>query len=307
MRRALPSVVILENVSNLGKQDSPNMAFLWKSFDALGYSGACDLFKSTAFRLPQTRERIYIVLLNREAFQYSTSVATKKARTMLADAQKLQMPMEPLGKFLVQDDHPRVCGERERRMEAAQGDNKNMTGWKDTHKAFLANKGWTLQLTIAPPEVRDSPDWSLLPSREREVLGFHIASATEKDLLTCLDLTPRIDRTSCGRFGQVPTLTSSSKIWLHSVQDEPGGDTRLVNRLMIGYEMMLLQGFPGTVIDKSRNLVKDSTLADLAGNAFSAPVFLAVLHGLYSNLDEPKKRENAAPDFEDVLSMLAED
>ena len=53
---------------------------------------------------------------------------------------------------------------------------------------------------------------------------------------------------------------------------------------MLGYESMLLHGFPKEVLDEERlaqHGIKDQTLQDLAGNAFSCPVIALILISLF--------------------------
>ena len=143
IRRAMPHIIVLENVSSLVKADSSNLEYLWMTFDEIGYAGAERLMKSSSFRLPQSRERVYFVLLNRNSFGYNSSEAVQKASSMLEDALKLATDMEPLGNFLLPANSARVLAERERRTAAARSvkvvpgktGEKRSDSWVDTHQA----------------------------------------------------------------------------------------------------------------------------------------------------------------------------
>ena len=74
-------------------------------------------------------------------------------------------------------------------------------------------------------------------------MGFAIAGNEGKEQeLTTIDINPRIDRLCRGWDGVVPTLTSSSKNFILKVPDLQ--KHRVVNRLMLGYEALGLQGCP---------------------------------------------------------------
>ena len=109
----------------------------------LGYAGACELFKPIEFRLPQTRERVYFVLLRLDTFNYSAAQAEAKGRAMMRDALGFRQPMEPIERFLFDCKDPVVLAERERRRLAASGDHKGPPTWKETHIAHMSQKGFS--------------------------------------------------------------------------------------------------------------------------------------------------------------------
>jgi hypothetical protein len=97
--------------------------------------------------------------------------------------------------------------------------------------------------------VKDSEWYHFITARERECLGYALQGAAAKNLnLTCVDLGPRIDRLAEGRDGKVPTLTTGSKLWMCRVakdsQHQASTETFVGNRLLLGFEALMLQGFP---------------------------------------------------------------
>jgi hypothetical protein len=100
----------------------------------------------------------------------------------------------------------------------------------------------------------------------------------------------------------VPTLTPGAKTWLFEH-----------NRVLLGYEALRLQGFPVTLIDSSYEQPSDPMMGDLAGNAFSATVVLAVTLGVLCNIGvfRPKPQLPTAHDQDitaamDLMSAAAE-
>eukprot|EP00972_Heterocapsa_arctica_P039584 5831177-Heterocapsa_arctica.AAC.1 len=71
----------------------------------------------------------------------------------------------------------------------------------------------------------------------------------------------------------VPTLTPGGKTWIYDK-----------NRVLLGWEALRLQGFPVTLIDSSYEQPSDPMMGDLAGNAFSATVVLAVTLGVLCHI-----------------------
>eukprot|EP00972_Heterocapsa_arctica_P021363 3145544-Heterocapsa_arctica.AAC.1 len=71
----------------------------------------------------------------------------------------------------------------------------------------------------------------------------------------------------------VPTLTPGGKTWLFER-----------DRLLLGYEALRLQGFPVSLVDSSYEQPSDPMMGDLAGNAFSATVVLAVTLGVFCHI-----------------------
>ena len=83
------------------------------------------------------------------------------------------------------------------------------------------------------------------------------------------------------------------------------------HRLTLGREAMLLQGWP-IAARQYRSLLggpeQESLLQSLAGNAFSAPVVLAVAVGLFFAADWNEAKEEAithGPDSSLALGLLA--
>jgi len=82
------------------------------------------------------------------------------------------------------------------------------------------------------------------------------------------------------------------------------------NRIKIGYEMMLHQGMPmQRILDRSKvdvSQVNDKFLADLAGNAFCAPVYTAALLATLLALPSEVRRDESDEDSRFVETLESE-
>ena len=63
-----PRVVVLENVDGLA-QASTSFDYLWNEFASMGYHGSYAHFNSKDFGLPQSRARIFMVLIDMHFFR----------------------------------------------------------------------------------------------------------------------------------------------------------------------------------------------------------------------------------------------
>jgi hypothetical protein len=175
--RAKPSVIILENVDEMTKPDSPNVRYLWTAFENVGYGGSSKCFSTADYHLPQRRTRVFFVMLNCEAFGYTLDEAGSTAATMLNTTELFKCKSAPtLKEFLLPDSSPRVVAELGRRLANIESRPQNKTygpqSWQQHHAAFLSAKGFTWQQVLPPAATRDSEWYKLLPAREKDVLGF---------------------------------------------------------------------------------------------------------------------------------------
>ena len=131
---------------------------------------------------------------------------------------------------------------------------------------------------IPPSNVRTSPWFELLPSREKEIIGYHITQAKIKHTaLVGFEASQRIDRTSISHDGVVNALTPGNIIWLVEDFCLDAGNMKS-NRLVIGNEALSLQGFPTAWIANTPEDLRpsDPQQMDLAGNAFTSTIIMAI-------------------------------
>ena len=154
--------------------------------------------------------------------------------------------------------------------------------------------------------VAASPWYDCMPPREKEVLNY--ATTVFKPLLS-VECGQRIDRATIRQKGPLATVTPGSKTFLFHPMAE-GSSKVPLNRFMLGFESLRLQGFPTEVMDKfpMEEQCTDPQMQDMAGNAFPGTVVLAILLSVYKHLPprvscvEPQQ---GADDMGDVMSLFA--
>ena len=314
---ARPRVVIAENVDDF-KEGSANAEFFWSAFQQIGYFnmkynkqihhsivqcftfqfsnfkfqktvsnqlcrcryvGHSTVFKSSDYGSPQHRVRRYFVLVDLVAFDLDEEAAVKLAASMLEAATWCKCPVFPLSRFMLDNDDEYVTAEFARRRDAATGDSTKNTKWHATHDAFLAGRGLSRTRLVPTNDISSSEWFVLLRSREKECLAFAV---TQSPNATSIDVNPRIDRLCIGKEFCLPTLTTNCAHWMRQQDGQKLGKgfkkINFDNRFMLGKEMLSVQGFPTKWLQNAT--FSDRLLADLAGNAMTMQVIMAVTLGI---------------------------
>lgn len=224
-----------------------------------------------------------------------TSDIIKRTQNM-----KLEAPI-PLEKFLFDAEDP-CCTAALGKLQCVKARSverpaKNQT-WRTKTKQACDDIGVRYSSLRAPPEVAASPWFSSLTLREQQGL----AVACEKARLTgaemtSLDTTPCVRR-MCGAKGAVlHTLVPEARVCLFAP---------LVSefRVMTGMEAMRITGFGDDVLRSflASNVVPvdvDRLFFDMAGNAFSGNVILAITISILISLTTQHKRDGDGCDFSD--------
>ena len=173
---------------------------------------------------------------------------------------------------------------------------------QETHKAFLATRGLSRQRVIPTKDVNQSEWFGILPTREKECLGYSVIAEPEA---TSFDLNPRIDRLCFGRNFLMPTLTTEAKHWMRQGLGQEGFDNKkFSNRLMLGIEMLAVQGYPTEWLSRLKGPgFTDCCYGDLAGNAMTMQVILAVTFGVFMNMPE-LKIEDDGQNIDDIMKLM---
>lgn len=291
-----PVVCLLENVEEMGRDEdkSDNVAFFFEKLEEHGYVVASHVFDTADFGLPQHRKRAWQIALCAHAFENPEEAQTA-ARAMMSVAKGFSMEKPwSLERFLLPEDHPAVQAELARKTNA--GNPGNGENWKQRHKDFFQKKGIAWNLLQLPPEIMASPWISRLTARERETLAYGLMVAEQKQFSLCsaaekktneakeagapaalaVDVSQRIDRCRIAVGSVFHTMVPGQKTWI--ITKNSNGLIEK-NRLLLGCEALALQGFPLTASSFS-----EGQQQDLAGNAFSATIVLALLLGVYIHL-----------------------
>lgn len=302
VHQARPMTVLLENVDGiLQPHCAENLDYLWKSLSEVGYAGASKVFKTKEYGIPQERTRAFFLVLDCAALGYSAAEARNKAFEALEFAETFQVEALPLRKFLLSSDDAKVRGELERRQQSALGDSS--ATWVDMHKEFFKSKGISYQ-HIKPSRDLSQNEWfSMLPMREKECLCWGLSRPLKEaaTVLTCIDVTQRIDRQICSWDFHLPTLTPGSKLWLASCDADDRKENSNPKRFLTGWEALQAQGYPMAWLQGLE--FSDPQMADLAGNAFTSTILLALEMSIVINIDPRATTENPAP-MDTMQSMI---
>ena len=150
--------------------------------------------------------------------------------------------------------------------------------------------------------------WPLEPTKDLAVNPWYFTQCDrEQELLIKFEREQQEFGDSSQSWGRAretqskvcPTLLPGSHLWASCLQ-----------RYLIGRDAMALQGFPVTKM-KAHGTFSESQLADLAGNAFSVPVSLAVDLAILFNVRYSKARkEDLNTDLDTsaaLINLLAAD
>lgn len=140
-----------------------------------------------------------------------------------------------------------------------------------------------------------------LPQRDQEILSLraHIQSKKDGilDLSTVLrdrvvDTSQSVNRSSISGQQLTNTLTPGGSFWLGTHK-----------RMLLGREMLSLQGFPWPCFDKFDNHT-EHLMADLAGNAMSGPCVMAAFLGLFVAVLRLSNSSIEEAELDELLSSL---
>ena len=107
----------------------------------------------------------------------------------------------------------------------------------------------------------------------------------------------------CRSITIAPCMTPHQKLWIH----KPDGQ----ERLLLGREALVLQGFPVRLVEEQLDQQTDAFQHDLAGNAMSFLVLLAVAQSAFASLHWRKQSESdqdlgsiSLPDADEAVGLL---
>ena len=138
--------------------------------------------------------------------------------------------------------------------------------WKDQIRQLLDSKGISASQVVAPPEVTNSPWFSVLPKREQHLIATNM---TIQPAATSFDASQMPNRCFVGFHNVLNTVATGAHIW-----DVKG------NRLLLGRELLNAHGIPYEFTEPEvlqEASLTDRNLVELAGNSFAGNVFAAVL------------------------------
>ncbi|KAI1105346.1 hypothetical protein F4804DRAFT_350865 [Jackrogersella minutella] len=292
VRTYRPKVVILENVQQAPWKETEKV---W--FPFLGYTAFFIKLDTKDFYIPQTRNRGYLIALDRKVFGDMAEEIGKDWNELL----KITLPRRasaPINDWLLPAAHPLTERARQDDSEKALGPavDPEWARAKAIHVRTRKNEGLGLSRPITQWDVKngqpyDRMDRSVTRSQANRVLDCieinHLRAETKglpirgvyytfdsKFKNRINDLSQNIDRSAGGGppFGMTGCLTPNG---IHFMPDQ--------SRMVTGYEALALQGLPLHRLEFATETQEQ--LRDLAGNAMSTTVVGAVMLALFEAIN----------------------
>ena len=141
--------------------------------------------------------------------------------------------------------------------------------WPALMAQFCMERNVLVSKCKVPPVVKNSPWFDLLPPREQQAMAVHLTMRPDTETI---DLTHSINRIRPRSSRDFATILPGSRLLVKI----PDGSFRVFT----GCERMMLQGFHPDVVKHGLmkgNPLTDAIMRDMAGNAFCAPIPMAIL------------------------------
>ena len=278
MQAHRPPFLVWENVPDIVEAcDGNNIAHLVHTVSAIGYVTAFRVLCSDSYLLPQRRRRCYGICALVDDTGLSNRGAQAMVEGMMQTVESLSFPKPvPIEQFLLKPDDAHVKAELARvqsaKPSATAKDDKTKV-WRQHTQAACRKRRLDYDTLALPEQMMESEAMRQLSEREQKGLAFWMR--VERDKVTSLDVSPSLFRMARGHSGLFPTLCPGSKVVLIEQK-----------RVLTGLESLTLQGFPPSLLKQyarersdrsSGGVAPDVLMGDLAGNAYSGTVILAVL------------------------------
>lgn len=275
-----PACYLGENAEELAVRAHASYHMFQEMLLKRNYVGDVFLLNASDFGSAARRPRGWIVAFHMD----KCGINAEEGRVILSNihafVQKMKTGSTDFHDRMLDNTHPLVLQELARRQCSRK---EETSGWESRFVAHLRKTGTSMSDCYPPALVRASPWYSTIPDRGQQTMGYLIKMIPDWSVV---DSSQDIRRPYHSSGSTMYALTTVVNPWV-----------RRANRPMIGVECLLLQGFPEEVLMKRLDMAvtdNDSTandpahvpythdlvLKDLAGNAFSAEVVLAVLAGL---------------------------
>jgi site-specific DNA-cytosine methylase len=282
------------------KQDTNSDIFV-SELGSRGMEGQSFVLNSNLFCVPQSRRRFWAVFLQTigsTLLDFRQRSASDIFRTLRLLVQVCQRRPPSVEHLLLDDNDPAVSGELARRASFVR--TSEPYSWSSEHSQFFAQLRLCLNTPSPSPGTSLSPWFKTLTPMQRSTLILHqhrmlaasgqavtgqavtaasgqavtAASGQGSRIKFMVDVMPSAGRVSASTTNAgdasviiAPCILPKQLLWLHREGS--------FQRLLIGEESMLLQGWPIGRVNCVG--VSNALLQDLAGNAMSPPVLLAVM------------------------------
>jgi site-specific DNA-cytosine methylase len=258
-QRFRPSIVLLENVKGLSK--------LWNKvvsmWDKIGYEAAWLIRDTKRYRIPQTRERMYMIAIERKHFGRDAKLAVSQWQDLMEKLQRqCSSPYEAWLTNTLHEttDHNALVSEVDWALCKLRYDHIR----SDERLGILRPvTKWSENGTLRPPSFANRPWYNSQSSRVYDAIDVAHLQAARKGYdslykMAVLDVSQNVDRFKTA-LGILPCIT-------------PGGCDFATNRqeALSGKQLLLLQGMPMSKLLFGTETQKECQ--DLAGNAMTTTV-----------------------------------
>ena len=289
-----PSIIIFENVDSIDDKmgATSNLDILLAEMGNRGYENQVIMSDAAMMGLPARRRRVYVIFLKiagNPLLDFSTRSVSAMFTTLRAVmcscvrspccATKIFLPpYDPAVKSYLESRREK----REKLREAAKKSGPAHHPWMNQHLAFARVLKYRWGQPV-PEDLKANEWFETLTDREKDVV--RLTRAQSPDLLF-RDLSQSIARANETTLSEglhcLPTLLPRMLLWCEKEQ-----------RLWLGREALIFQGFPVIpFLQAYEDAPKrpqawspsEALMTDLAGNAMSLPVVLAILQSLLTSL-----------------------
>lgn len=268
-----PPVLIMENVPEILNPAQEHLGAMRAVFDAQGYELVSLKVDAGRQGSPVPRGRAYFLALHRRKLGLSAAdarAASQRAQEVMERLQQIA-PIASFSDLLLPLGHPLVQQELKHLQEVTGGGADDTdTAWQTVLAQQLADAKLPHSAVQPPEKARASPFFGVLTKRAQAILGFNMARHPDDPAYElCMSSTrysssPPVERDT-SRMAR--TLIPRSLVWVNTPNQQ---------RLLTGWEHMLLQGMPMHAVDKD-GATSRAILVDLAGNAFNGASIVAAL------------------------------
>ena len=254
-----PSIVIIENVRNTNK--------FWNDFESkwneIGYEYVWTVCDTKNYYIPQTRQRMYMIAIDRSQYGKGAKDALKRWSELMTTLQRRSS--SPFDAFLTNDlsdqyEHTSLASDPnwalcklrydQIRSEQRLGIRRPITRWSDNG-------------TVRPPDFANRQWYHSQSSRVYDCIDVAHLQGVQSGYdsmykMAVWDVSQNVDRFKAD-LGIVSCIT-------------PGGSNFVSNRhtALTGSQLLLLQGMPANKLLFAKETQKDRQ--DLAGNAMTTTV-----------------------------------
>ncbi|KAL5120891.1 hypothetical protein ACEQ8H_001078 [Pleosporales sp. CAS-2024a] len=258
-KRFRPSIVLIENVKGLSKLWD-GVVDLW---DQIGYEATWLIRDTKRYRIPQTRERMYMIAIERRKFGKGVKQAMFKWEGLMDKLQRqCSSPYEAWLKSMLHEpsQHSALTSEVDWALCKLRYDHIR----SDERLGILRPvTNWNESGTVRPPDFANRPWYRSQSSRVYDAIDVAYLQEAQKGQdslykMAVFDVSQNVDRFKSS-LGIIPCIT-------------PGGSDFATNRQVAldGKQLLLLQGMPLDKLLFGTETQKECQ--DLAGNAMTTTV-----------------------------------